>query len=182
MSCKVYPTCEDYTPITVEVSKSLNVDRTNTLHQFDTVGIVGLQSPVGKVPIVFYVKDTCTSAHKGILYYDDLDTVCWMFPEDYHAEWCRQPYMMKYDAIETYNTPVDTRFKRNYGFFDLWVSVWRKWYNGEIMYRPRLKIQGCGRRDGGYPQTVKQEEPTKVFSPYQAPQTKNISHCKCGKE
>ena len=174
--------CDTYSPVTAEVTKSVNVEKTNTLHQFDTAGVIGLQSPVGKVPIVFYIKDTCTSAHKGIIYYDDYDTVCWMFPEDAHAEWCRQPYDMKYDAVRPFDNGVESGYRRNHGIFQLWVSVLRKWYNGQIMYRPKLKIQGCGRRDGGYPQTTVEEEPAKVYTKYQAPQTKNISHCKCGKE
>ena len=85
--CEVHKTCETYSPIPVEVSKSVNVTKTNTLHQFDTAGIVGVPSPVGKVPIMFYVKEAEGRGRRGILYYDDYDSVCFMFPEVEHSEW-----------------------------------------------------------------------------------------------
>ena len=150
-NCPATSACDSYSPIPVEVTKTANVDKTNTLHQFDTAGIVGVQSPVGKVPIVFYVKEAEGRGRRGILYYDDYDTICWMYPESEHAEWCQQPYAMKYDALEPWDNGVESGLARNWGILDLWVSVYRKWYNGQVMYRPRLKIQGCGRRDGGYP-------------------------------
>lgn len=173
-----------YKPIPIEVTKSANVDKTNTLHQFDTVGVVGVQLPVGKVPIVFYIKETPTTSRRGLLYYDDRDTVCWMYPEDKHAEWCKQPYRMKYDGLEHWDNGVESGLKRNHGFFDLWVSVLRKWYNGHVMYRPRLKIQGCGLRAGGYPtesNTVTVEEKPKPAK-LPKPRKQIIKHgCNCRK-
>ena len=143
--------CDSYSPIPVQVTKSLNVDRTNSLHQFDTAGIIGVPSPVGKVPIIFYIKETCRGGRRGIIYYDDYDSVCFMYPEQEHSEWCSQPYAIKYDDVEEFDNGVESGIRRNFGILDLWVSVCRKWYNGEIIYRPRLKVQGCGRRLGGYP-------------------------------
>lgn len=171
-----------YKPIPAETTKSANVDKTNTLHQFDTVGVVGVQSPVGKIPIVFYIKETAHSGRRGLIYYDDRDTVCWMYPEDKHAEWCKQPYRMKYDGLEHWDNGVESGLKRNHGFFDLWVSVLRKWYNGHVIYRPRLKIQGCGMRAGGYPterNVVTVEEKPK---PIKLPKKQTIKHgCNCRK-
>lgn len=173
-----------YKPIPAETIKSANVDKTNTLHQFDTVGVVGVQLPVGKIPIVFYLKETPTTSRRGLLYYDDRDTVCWMYPEDKHAEWCKQPYRMKYDGLEHWDNGVESGLKRNHGFFDLWVSVLRKWYNGHVMYRPRLKIQGCGLRAGGYPtesHTITVEEKPKPIK-LPKPRKQTIKHgCNCRK-
>lgn len=149
--CPAESACTGDTPIQVQVAKSAEVTKTNTLHQFDTVGIIGLPSPVGKLPIVFYVRDTATTGHRGIIYYDDRDTVCWMFPESKHAEWCKQPYDIKYDKVEPFDNGVESGFKRNHGILQLWVSVLRKWYNGQVIYRPHLKIQGCGVTHDGYP-------------------------------
>lgn len=142
--------CE-YESIPLQPTLSIKADKTNTLHQFDTAGIVGLQSPVGKVPIVFYIKDTCDSAHKGIIYYDDYDTVCYMFPEDKHAKWCEQPYDLKYDALEKWDNGIERGYRRKHGIFELWRAVYREWYNGRVFFRPKLKVQGCGRHLGGYP-------------------------------
>lgn len=161
-SCKLTPGCDEYEPIAATPTKSLEVDRINTLHQFDTAGIVGLQSPVGKLPIVFYVKESECSGRRGILYYDDYDSICFMFPESQHAEWCQQPYDLMYDGIEEYDNGVERGIERKHGIFELMVSVWRKWYNGQIIYRPRYKIQGCGRRTGGYPVQTERVEETKV--------------------
>ena len=174
----------NYKRIPIQVSKSVNVTKTNTLHQFDAVGIIGLRSPVGKVPIVFYLKETHTSGRRGILYYDDRDTVCWMYPEDKHAEWCKQPYRMKYDGLEHWDNGLESGLKRNHGIFELWVSVFRKWYNGHVMYRPKLKLQGCGRRAGGYPTesnivTVEEKPAHKTIT---VPKKMNIKHgCNCRK-
>lgn len=150
-NCTAYPTCDTYSPIPIETAKSVNVEKTNTLHQFDTAGIVGLQSPVGKVPIMFYVKEAEGRGRRGIIYYDDYDSVCFMYPESQHAEWCAQPYDMKYDALVPFDNGVERGLRRNYGLFELWANVYRKWYNGQIMYRPYLKIQGCGHDFDGYP-------------------------------
>lgn len=150
-NCPATSSCEEYRPIVAEVTKTANVTKTNTLHQFDTAGIIGVDSPVGKVPIVFYVKEGCGRGRRGIIYYDDYDSVCWMYPESEHAEWCKQPYDIKYDKLEQWDNGVERGYHRNWGILELWVSVCRKWYNGQVMYRPHLKIQGCGRRDGGYP-------------------------------
>lgn len=143
--------CDSRMPIPIQVAKSANVTKTNTLHQFDTAGIIGIPSPVGKLPIVFYIKESSVGGRRGIIYYDDYDSVCWMYPESEHADWCCQPYDIKYDAVEPFDNGVESGLRRNHGIFELWVSVWRKWYNGQIMYRPHLKIQGCGRDTDGYP-------------------------------
>lgn len=148
--CKTY-SCDSRQSIPIQVAKSAEVTKTNTLHQFDTAGIIGLPSPVGKVPIVFYVKEGIGRGRRGIIYYDDYDTVCWMYPESEHAEWCEQPYDIKYDAVVPFDDGTSSGYRRHHGIFELWVSVFRKWYNGQIMYRPHLKIQGCGRDDDGYP-------------------------------
>lgn len=182
--CRPYPECDSYTPIPVEVTKSVNVDRTNTLHQFDTAGIIGIPSPVGKVPIVFYIKEGEGHGRRGIIYYDDYDSVCFMYPESEHSEWCEQPYDLKYDKVEPFDNGVESGFRRNHGIFELWVSVFRRWYNGQIMYRPRLKIQGCGRRDGGYPsksevEVVKEKQRSTYV---QKPVKQKINHsCGCRK-
>lgn len=185
-NCPATSTCEDYKSIPLEVTKTANVTKTNTLHQFDTAGVVGVQSPVGKVPIVFYVKEGEGRGRRGIVYYDDYDSVCWMYPESEHAEWCKQPYRMKYDALEPWDNGVESGLARNWGLFDLWVSVCRKWYNGQVMYRPHLKIQGCGRRTDGYPsRTEKVAEETveeKRRSRIQTPVKHKINHsCGCRK-
>lgn len=149
-NCKAY-SCDSRTPIPIEVTKSAVVDRTNTLHQFDTAGVIGIPSPVGKVPIVFYIKEGEGHGRRGIIYYDDYDTVCFFYPESEHAEWCEHPYDIKYDKVEPFDNGVESGFRRNHGIFELWVSVLRRWYNGQIMYRPHLKIQGCGHDTDGYP-------------------------------
>ena len=181
--CRPVESCEDYSPIFLGAENSLVVDRTNTLHQFDTAGIVGVPSPVGKVPIVFYVKESERGGRRGILYYDDYDSVCFMYPEDEHSEWCVQPYDMKYDALVPFDNGVERGLEREHGILELWVTAFRKWYNGEIMYRPRLKIQGCGRREGGYPTKseaiVLKEEPKRRVN---TRIKKQRSHsCNCGK-
>ena len=183
-SCPANSSCEAYSSIPLEVTKSMEVDKTNTLHQFDTAGIVGVPSPVGKVPIVFYVKEGNGRGRRGIVYYDDYDSVCFMYPETEHAEWCEQPYDMKYDKLEEWETETEKGWHRNHGIFELWVSVWRHWYNGQIMYRPRLKIQNCGHESDGYPgksTPVVVEE--KRISRYVAkPTKKKINHsCGCRK-
>lgn len=165
-NCPTKTSCEVYSPIPVEVTKSVNVDKTNTLHQFDTAGIVGVPSPVGKVPIVFYVKEGNGRGRRGIVYYDDYDSVCFMYPESEHAGWCEQPYDMKYDKLEEWDNGVEHGWHRNHGIFELWVSVWREWYNGQVMYRPKLKIQGRGHENDGYPMrskvvTVEEKRPVR---------------------
>lgn len=185
-NCKATPECESYEPIPIQVAKSLNVDRINSLHQFDTAGIIGVPSPVGKIPIVFYVKETPTSGRRGIIYYDDYDSVCFMYPEDEHSEWCRQPYDIKYDKVEPFDNGVESGYRRNFGILELWVSTLRKWYNGEIIYRPKLKLQGCGRREGGYPTKSKtivvEETKTRNTTPPVIKHTKNnLSSCGCKK-
>lgn len=143
--------CDSYEPVPLQVTKSLEVDKTNTLHQFDTAGIIGLESPVGKVPIIFYIKEAEGRGRRGIIYYDDYDTVCWMYPENEHAEWCSQPYDIKYDKLEEWSNDIEHGYHRNWGILELWYTVLRHWYNGQVMYRPRLKIQGCGHDNDGYP-------------------------------
>lgn len=188
-TCKVTKQCDNTRrTIPLQVAKSVNVRRINTLHQFDDIGIVGLQSPVGKVPIVFYVKDSCTGGRRGILYYDDLDTVNFMYPEDEHAEWCSTPYDLKYDAVEDYDNGVERGKKRNHGIFELWVDVYRKWYNGRIAYKPNLRIQGCGGSDGGYPRVTKETKEeqhvsnaTKTQKMQVTKVKKTTPSCGCGK-
>lgn len=183
--CTIQPTCDSYSPIPLETTKSVNVDKTNTLHQFDTVGVVGIPSPVGKVPILFYVKEAEGRGRRGVLYYDDYDSVCFMYPEVEHAEWCSQPYDMKYDALVPFDNGVERGLRRNHGIFELWASVYRKWYNGEVMYRPRLKIQGCGHEHDGYPGKSRVdvvEEKVKKNRVQTAPVKKKTNHsCGCGK-
>ena len=166
----------------IKVAKSINVKKTNTLRQFDPTGIVGLESPVGKVPIIFYMKEGAERGRRGIVFYDDYDNVCFMFPEDKHEAWCKQPYHMKYDAVETHSNEQETWFYRNHGIFQLWVSVLRKWYNGQVMYRPYLKIKG--NVDNGYPAATKTEE-TVTVTPKVVKKTQpvqNINHsCGCRK-
>lgn len=181
-NCPKYSECSSRTPIPVEVSKSVNVTKTNTLHQFDTASIVGIPSPVGKVPIVFYVRETATTGRRGIIYFDDLDSVCWMYPESEHAEWCEQPYDLKYDKVEAFDNGKGSGFRRNHGIFELWVNVLRRWYNGQIMYRPHLKIQGCGRDSDGYPTktTVETLEEKRKTRRVKLKKTKRTS-CGCQK-
>lgn len=175
----------DYEPITVQVTKSAKVDKTNTLHQFDTANIVGLESPVGKIPIMFYVKESCSTGRRGIIYFGGRDTVCFMYPETEMSEWCRQPYHMKYDALVPFDNGVERGARRNHGIFELWISVFRKWYNGQVMYRPRMMVQGCGRREGGYPRVRSQLEtlePKRVSRPVQVQKkTKTTRGCGCRK-
>lgn len=183
--CKAYPTCETYSPISVEVSKSLNVDKTNTLHQFDTAGIVGVPSPVGKVPIVFYMKESAYSGRRGIIYYDDYDSINFMYPESEHAGWMSQPYAIKYDKLEEWDNGEEKGWHRNWGILDLWASVWRRWYNGQVMYRPRLKIQSCGHDFDGYPGksspvVVEEKKPSRKI--ITKPIKKKVNHsCNCRK-
>lgn len=182
-NCKAY-SCDSRRPIPIQVAKSAEVTKTNTLHQFDTAGIIGIPSPVGKVPIVFYIKEGEGHGRRGIIYYDDYDTVCWMYPESEHAAWCEQPYDIKYDAVEPFDDGVASGLRRNHGIFELWISVLRKWYNGQIMYRPHLKIQGCGRDDDGYPtrpsvEVLKEKTRTKIERPHK---TRTINrNCGCRK-
>lgn len=182
-NCRIYG-CDSRTPIPIQVAKSANVTKTNTLHQFDASGIIGIPSPVGKVPIVFYIKEGEGHGRRGIIYYDDYDTVCWMYPESEHAAWCEQPYDIKYDAVEPFDDGVASGLRRNHGIFELWISVLRKWYNGQIMYRPHLKIQGCGRDDDGYPtrpsvEVLREKTRTKIERPHK---TRTINrNCGCRK-
>ena len=183
-NCKIYG-CDSRTPIPIQVAKSANVTKTNTLHQFDTSGIIGIPSPVGKVPIVFYIKEGEGHGRRGIIYYDDYDTVCWMYPESEHSEWCCQPYDIKYDKVEEFDNGVESGFKRNHGIFELWVSVCRRWYNGHIMYRPHLKIQGCGRDDDGYPtrstvEPLEEKVRTRVERPRKTKQINRNCGCRKG--
>lgn len=184
-NCTVYPACDTYSPIALEVTKTANVRKTNTLHQFDFTDIIGVPSPVGKVPIVFYVKEGPGRGRRGIVYFNDLDSVCWMYPESEHAEWCKQPYDMKYDKLEEHNNGVERWYDRNWGIFQLWVSVWRKWYNGQVMYKPYKKIQGCGHDFDGYPGKATVEvvkEKTVKRAPRQTPRKQRTSHgCGCKK-
>lgn len=136
----------------IPATKSLNVTKQNSLHQFDSVGIVGVESPVGKVPIVFYTKKMEGVVERGIIYYDDYDSVCFMYPEEAHAEWCKQPYDLKFDAIEPFDNGVERGLRRNWGIFELWASVYREWYNGTITHRASLKIQATNNEnEDGYP-------------------------------
>ena len=152
MTCERYEGCDLSCPaIKAEPDKSICVTKTNTLHQFDTANVIGVGSPVGKIPILFYVRTSCDSGYRGLAYYGERDTVCFMFPENAHADWCRQPYSLKYDAVEPWQTETERGFRRNFGILDLWVSVWRRWYNGRVMYRPCKKIQGCSDPCDGYP-------------------------------
>lgn len=183
-NCRIYG-CDSRTPTPIQVAKSANVTKTNTLHQFDTSGIIGIPSPVGKVPIVFYIKEGEGHGRRGIIYYDDYDTVCWMYPESEHSEWCSQPYDIKYDKVEEFDNGVESGFKRNHGIFELWVSVCRRWYNGQVMYRPHLKIQGCGRDDDGYPtrstvEPLEEKVRTRVERPRKTKQINRNCGCRKG--
>lgn len=160
----------------LKASPSINVTKTNTLHQFDVADIIGVKSPVGKVPIVFYVKDTCNSGRKGIIYFGDRDSVCYMYPETAHAEWCKQPYDLKYDELEPWDNGTEHGWRRKYGVLNLWVTVCRKWYNGHVMYRPKLKIQGCKEEPCS---EEKVETTIRKRSPYQPAQQKTVKHCRC---
>lgn len=171
-------------PIPIEVTKSARVTKTNTLHQFDTQNIVGVQSPVGKIPIVFYVRESCNSGRRGILYFGDRDSVCWMYPESEHAEWCRQPYDLMFDHMEPWETENERGYRRKWGILELWRYVWNHYYNGQIIYRPEKKIQGCGFRNDGYPSasTVETVEPKHRTKTEQVKKTKRRSKgCNCGK-
>lgn len=184
-NCKTY-SCDSRRPIPIQTTKSMDVTKTNTLHQFDTEGIIGVPSPVGKVPIVFYIKEGVGRGRRGILYYDDYDTVCWMFPENEHAEWMRQPYDLKYDAVEPFDNGVESGFKRNHGILELWVSILRKWYNGQVMFRPRYKIKPCAHDDDGYPtrstaETLTEKTRTKTERIPNKNRTVN-RNCGCRKE
>ena len=170
-----------YEPYSLNPSPSLNVVKTNTLHQFDSAKIIGIQSPVGKIPIVFYVRHSCNSASKGIVYFGDRDSVCYMFPEDAHAEWCCQPYDMKYDGMESYDNGIESGMKRNHGIFELWVSVLRKWYNGRVLFRPTVQLRGCPAQYH-YPQTKKETtQPVRVSHTTQPTQHKSRTGCGCNK-
>lgn len=175
----------DYKTIPLQTTLSIKADKTNTLHQFDSVGVVGVPSPVGKVPILFYIKDTCDSGHKGLLYYDDYDSVCYMFPEDTHAEWCRQPYDLKFDGLEAFDNGVESGLRRKHGILELWVENYRKWYNGRVMFQPRLKVQGCGRHLGGYPQTAPnataEEKKPAALKPVTTKKVRTNHSCGCRK-
>lgn len=169
-------------PIPIETTKSARVTKTNTLHQFDVQDIVGLPSPVGKIPIVFYLKETCNSGRRGILYFGDRDTVCWMYPESEHAEWCKQPYDLTYDHLDEWHTDIERGYRRNWGILELWAYVWNKYYNGHVMYRPEKKIQGCGFRNDGYPststvETITPKTRTKTIQTIK----KRSRSCNCGK-
>lgn len=183
-NCKTYNECDGRLPLAAPTAKSLNVTKTNTLHQFDDVGIVGVQSPVGKIPIIFYLKENSRGGRRGLLYYDDYDSVCFMYPEEEHSEWCEQPYDMKYDKVEYFDNGVESGYHRNHGIFELWVSVFRKWYNGRVMFKPTLKVQGCGRDSDGYPVTTKAPLEQKTYSAYTPKTTtKEINHsCGCRKD
>lgn len=184
--CTPYEACDTYSPIPLQVDKSVKVLKTNTLHQFDFAQIVGVPSPVGKVPILFYVKEAEGRGRRGIIYQgDDLDSVCWLWPESEHAEWCKQPYDMKYDGLEPFDNGVERGLRRNWGILELWVSVWRKWYNGQIMYKPYKKLKNCVHDFEGYPgkSTVEIVEEKKTERRVlQAPRKKKVNHgCGCRK-
>lgn len=184
-NCKSY-SCDRRSSIMLQPTKSMNVTKTNTLHQFDASGIIGVPSPVGKVPIVFYMKEGEGHGRRGIVYYDDYDSVCFMYPENEHAGWCVQPYDMKYDAVVPFDNGVESGMRRNHGIFELWVSVFRRWYNGQVMYRPTHKIQMCGGDDDGYPtrsteETLKEKTRTKAERRPNKNRTIN-HHCNCRKE
>lgn len=188
-TCLRQKECPSYEPKVAPVAPSINVTKTNTLHQFDTANIIGVQSPVGKLPIVFYLKESCTRGRRGIVFCGDRDAVNFLYPETEHADWCTQPYDMKYDAVEHFDNGIESGFKRNHGIFQLWVNVWRKWYNGQVMYRPHLKIQGCGRDDNGYPvqetTQVSTQETTQVSAQVSTQVTTQVKKtklapCGCG--
>lgn len=175
--------CE-YEPIPLQPTLSIRATKTNTLHQFDPVGVVGLPTPVGKVPFLFYVKDTCDSAHKGILYYDDRDTVCYFFPEDIHAEWCKQPVDMKFDTLEKWEGENEWGYKRKHGILELWIENYRKWYNGRVLFQPKLRVQGCGNHLGGYPTSTEveilEEKPKTKIKPVRIKKTTLGCGCRKG--
>lgn len=191
MRIEVPNQCDGYKPescggnIVAQTTKTMNVTKTNTLHQFDTVGVVGAPSPVGKVPILFYVKDSPTHYHAGLLYYDDYDSVCFVYPESEHSEWCKQTYDMDYDKVEAWDNGVESGYRRNWGILELDVEHKRTWHNGQIMYRPNLKIKDCGHHDG-YPtqpsnQTIPEKKIKRVIKQTER-KTKRTPHCGCGKE
>lgn len=175
-----------YSSVPIEATKSARVTKTNTLHQFDTADIIGLPSPVGKLPIVFYTRESCNSGRRGIVYFNDRDTVCWMYPESEHAEWCKKPYDLIYDALEPWSNEIERGWRRNHGIFEIWVNIWNHYYNGQIMYRPEKRIQGCGRRDGGYPSqseviTVEEKTRNRTRTEQIKPNKRRSKGCNCGK-
>ena len=92
---------------------------------------------------------------------------------------------IKYDKVEEFDNGVESGFKRNHGILELWVSVCRRWYNGHIMYRPHLKIQGCGRDDDGYPtrstvETLEEKVRTRVERPRKTKQINRSCGCRKG--
>lgn len=182
-ACTAYPVCTGRASIPLQVTKTMRVNKTNTLHQFDPADIIGIQTPVGKVPIVFYVKETSKGGRRGIVFGGDYDSVCFMFPENEHEDWCRQPYDMRYDAVEDFDNGVESGKRRNHGILELWVSVLRKWYNGQVLFRPELKLQGCGRDSDGYPTTseaITVEEKTR--SRIKTKTSRGVNHsCGCRK-
>lgn len=173
--------CE-YKTIPIETTKSARVTKTNTLHQFDTTSVIGIDSPVGRIPIVFYTRESCNAGRRGLIFAGDRDTVCFMYPESEHAEWCRQPYDLIYDALEPWNNGVERGWHRNYGILELWTNVFNHYYNGHVMYRPEKIIQGCGYREDGYPSTstvitVEEKNKKKII----VKPIKRRKHCNCGK-
>lgn len=179
-----YDECPRRTTIPIQTTKSLNVTKTNTLHQFDTMNIVGVPSPVGKIPILFYMKEGKNRGRRGIIFSGDRDSVCYMFPEFEHAEWCEEPYALKWDKVEPFDNGVESGMRRNHGVLELIASVWRKWYNGQVMFRPEYKLQGCGRDFDGYPagKLPERDLPLKEVTPKVRTKVKRKRRsCGCGK-
>ena len=179
MSCTRYDNCDlSCPPIQAVPDKSICMTKTNTLHQFDTQEVIGVPSPVGKLPILFYVRTSCDSGFKGFIYYGHKDTVCFRHPEDAHSQWCGDTYDLDYDAVEPFDNGVERGARRNFGVLRLKNSYLRRWHNGRVMYRPCKIIQGCSDPCDSYPREKKQT----VSSCYRSQPAPTTPTCKsCGK-
>lgn len=138
----------------VLAEKSIQVEKTNTLHQFDHLNIVGVDLTIGRVPILFYVKERPGGGRRGIIFGgDSYQDLCFMYPEVEHSKWCTTSYDLKYDKIEEKYSPEkeETSWDRNHGIFQLDISNKRRWYNGTVWHRAK-KLLYAQNNNYSYPQ------------------------------
>lgn len=133
---------------------STRLKRDNSLRQFNYAQILGIPTPVGMVPVIYYLKygecdDAARTAfgNRGVIFYgDSYDSMCFLYPQQFNKVDCAENFIYKYDGIECVTSDViegERWFERNKGMGQITVPFIKRFYNGTVMYRAPYKLKKC---------------------------------------
>lgn len=188
-------TCE----IPAEVATSTGLHRENSLRQFNYSQILGVPTASGMVPVVYRImlrpNRGCGGGYRGIVHYGDTYTgLCELIPEYRHDIKCKRQVVYKFDALETYQSEEETRFKRKKGYDIIELPFTRTFYNGALYYRADYRAKNCSNsmccygypadNDGIDETKVAPEAHAKVYpkNKQRSSKHKRTSGCGCGRK